>query len=90
MVSVEAEKHRKRGSHKTSKPLAPKPHKIANIKNKKKKNEAKVDEKINDDCFLASASEQHNFFLNEFQSANDIQLSSLELESIKGPISTSL
>jgi protein CMS1 len=31
-----------------------------------------------------SAAEQLSFFINQFQSANGVQLSSLELESLKG------
>lgn len=94
MVSVKAEKQPTGGSLKTSKSLAPKPpkttttkhHNNNNIKKKKKTRDVnkvtKTDENTDTNC-SASAEEQLRFFLNEFQSANDIRLSSLELESIK-------
>ncbi|KAH7573378.1 hypothetical protein ACOSP7_007025 [Xanthoceras sorbifolium] len=88
MVSVKAEKPPKRASLKNSKSLAPEAAKTKPEKKKKKtrngNKETKTDENSNNYLVQpASASEQLGFFLNEFQSANDIHLSSLELESIK-------
>lgn len=59
------------------------------IKKKKDKNKSvennKNDDVVqNNDVKPASASELLSFFLNQFQSANAVQLSSLELDSIKG------
>lgn len=94
MGSLNAEKlSKKKASLKTKpKSVAPKgaaaPTKYK--KTKQQKNTTKKAKNVNgnNEVQAASASEQLSFFLNEFQSANDIQLSSLELESIKGHIST--
>ncbi|KAK2641727.1 hypothetical protein Ddye_023490 [Dipteronia dyeriana] len=87
MVSVKAGKPLKKGSLKNSKPLAPKAAKTKHEKKKKTRSdneETKTDENSKNGLVKpTSASEQLSFFLNQFQSANDIQLSSLELESIK-------
>ncbi|TXG72815.1 hypothetical protein EZV62_001394 [Acer yangbiense] len=89
MVSVKAGKPPKKCSLKNSKPLSPKAAKTKHEKKKKKKTrndnkETKTDENSKKGLVQpASASEQLSFFVNQFQCANDIQLSSLELESIK-------
>lgn len=98
MGSLDAEKLSKKKASLKAKPksVAPKAAAIP-AKYKKKKGQKNTTRKAknengNDEVQApsasASASEQLSFFLNEFQSANGIQLSSLELESIKGHIST--
>lgn len=96
MGSLDAEKLSKKKASLKAKPksVAPKAAAIP-TKYKKKKGQKNTTRKAenengNDEVQApsASASEQLSFFLNEFQSANGIQLSSLELESIKGHIST--
>lgn len=100
MGSLDAEKLSKKKASLKAKPksVAPKAAAIP-TKYKKKKGQKNTTRKAknengNDEVQApsasasASASEQLSFFLNEFQSANGIQLSSLELESIKGQIST--
>lgn len=100
MGSLDAEKLSKKKASLKAKPksVAPKAAAIP-TKYKKKKGQKNTTRKAknengNDEVQApsasasASASEQLSFFLNEFQSANGIQLSSLELESIKGRIST--
>lgn len=104
MGSLDAEKLSKKKASLKAKPksVAPKAAAIP-TKYKKKKGQKNTTRKAknengNDEVQApsasasasASASEQLSFFLNEFQSANGIQLSSLELESIKGHISYSL
>lgn len=89
MGSVKAEKSRslKNPKNKRKKPLAP-----TNLNNKKKSNKPQIQnpETNNNNEIIqkvqqpASASEQLSCFLNQFQSANGVQLSSLELESLKG------
>lgn len=56
-----------------------KKHKNNNIKNKTPNNDNNITK-----VQPASASEQLTFFLNQFESANGVQLSSLELESMQG------
>ncbi|XP_065865008.1 uncharacterized protein [Euphorbia lathyris] len=56
------------------------PKTLAKFKNKK---QPPTEQKQKKEEIPASASHHLNFFLNEFQSANGVQLSSLELESIK-------
>lgn len=93
MGSLDAEKLSKKKASLKAKPksVAPKAAAIPTKYKKKKgqknttrkaKNENGNDE-VQAPSASASASEQLSFFLNEFQSANGIQLSSLELESIK-------
>lgn len=97
MGSLDAEKLSKKKASLKAKPksVAPKAAAIP-TKYKKKKGQKNTTRKAknengNDEVQApsasasasASASEQLSFFLNEFQSANGIQLSSLELESIK-------
>ena len=66
------------------------PSKKINLKKKtginKKTDQSKNEENQNksEASTPASASQQLSFFINEFQSANGVQLSSIELESIKG------
>jgi len=66
------------------------PSKKINFKKKtginKKTDQSKNEENQNksEASTPASASQQLGFFINEFQSANGVQLSSIELESIKG------
>ena len=90
MGSVKAEKSRslKNPKNKRKKPLAP-----TNLNNKKKSKKPRIQnpETNNNNNEIiqkvqppASASEQLSCFLNQFQSANGVQLSSLELESLKG------
>ena len=90
MGSVKAEKSRslKNPKNKRKKPLAP-----TNLNNKKKSKKPRIQnpETTNNNNEIiqkvqqpASASEQLSCFLNQFQSANGVQLSSLELESLKG------
>ena len=88
MGSVKAEKSRslKNPKNKRKKPLAP-----TNLNNQKKSKKPRIQntETNNSEIFQkvqqpASASEQLSCFLNQFQSANGVQLSSLELESLKG------
>ncbi|XP_075662461.1 uncharacterized protein LOC142631967 isoform X1 [Castanea sativa] len=91
MGSVRAEKSRslKNPKNKRKKPLAP-----TNLNNKKKSKKPRIqnpetnnnnnnNEIIQKVQQPASASEQLSCFLNQFQSANGVQLSSLELESLK-------
>ncbi|KAG8644272.1 protein CMS1 [Manihot esculenta] len=89
MVSGKVEKPSKRKSSLKN----PKPH--PKFKKKKKnqppkadKNESKTKSssdinEVTPASASASASELRSFFINEFQSANGLQLSSIELESIK-------
>ena len=87
MGSVKAEKSRslKNPKNKRKKPLA-----STNLNNKKfKKPRIQNPETTNNEIVQkvqqpASATEQLSCFLNQFQSANGVQLSSLELESLKG------
>lgn len=98
MGSLDAEKLSKKKASLKAKPksVAPKaaavPTKYKKKKGQKNTTRKAKNENGNDEvqAASASASEQLSFFLNEFQSANGIQLSSLELESIKGHISYSL
>lgn len=100
MGSLDAEKLSKKKASLKAKPksVAPKaaavPTKYKKKKGQKNTTRKAKNENGNDEVQApsasASASEQLSFFLNEFQSANGIQLSSLELESIKGHISYSL
>uniref|UniRef100_A0A7N2MUQ4 Uncharacterized protein n=1 Tax=Quercus lobata TaxID=97700 RepID=A0A7N2MUQ4_QUELO len=90
MGSVKPEKSRslKNPKNKRKKPLAP-----TNLNNKKKSKKPRIqnpetnnnnnNEIIQKVQQPASASEQLSCFLNQFQSANGVQLSSLELESLK-------
>ena len=88
MGSVKAEKSRslKNPKNKRKKPLAP-----INLNKKKKSKKPRIQnpETTNNEIVQkvqqpASATEQLSCFLNQFQSANGVQLSSLELESLKG------
>ena len=93
MGSVKAEKSRslKNPKNKRKKPLAP-----TNLNNKKKSKKPRIqnpetnnNNNNNNEIIQkvqppASASEQLSCFLNQFRSANGVQLSSLELESLKG------
>lgn len=92
MGSLDAEKlSKEKSSRKTKqpKPIAPKvaavPTKYKKKKRQKNSTKKAKNENGNNEvqAASASASEQLSFFLNEYQSANNIQLSSLELESIK-------
>ncbi|KAK7857059.1 protein cmss1 [Quercus suber] len=90
MGSVKAEKSRspKNPKNKRKKPLAP-----TNLNNKKKSKKPRIQKpetnNYNNNEIIqkvqqpATASEQLSCFLNQFQSANGVQLSSLELESLK-------
>ena len=91
MGSVKAEKSRslKNPKNKGKKPLAPtnlnnKKFKKPRIQNPETNNNNNNNEIIQKVQLPASASEQLSCFLNQFQSANGVQLSSLELESLKG------
>ena len=92
MGSVKAEKSRslKNPKNKRKKPLAPtnlntkKKSKKPRIQNPETNNNNNNNEIIQKVQLPASASEQLSCFLNQFQSANGVQLSSLELESLKG------
>lgn len=53
------------------------------ITSKKKKAKTKTSDKNNSSLGLATAAEQLSFFVDQYQSANGVQLSVLELESIK-------
>ncbi|XP_057958815.1 protein CMS1 [Malania oleifera] len=96
MVSLKSEKDPTKPSTKNpSKSLRPRGPKIkskkknvkANTKNRNKnEGNTEINSNNNDNCKtveVASASQQLSFLLDEFQSANGVQLSSLELESIK-------
>ncbi|KAJ0092957.1 hypothetical protein Patl1_26235 [Pistacia atlantica] len=67
--------------------LAPKQYKTKTKFKKNKNNHIKTKTPNNENSKIklqpASASEQLSFFLNQFESANGVQLSSLELESIQ-------
>ncbi|GFP80679.1 protein cmss1 [Phtheirospermum japonicum] len=52
-------------------------------KKKKTENEIAIGESKNDVVICPTASQQLSFFLNQYQSANSFQLSSLELDSLK-------
>lgn len=61
--------------------------KIKSNGKKKKEIEAKVDkQQRNDAAQLATASQQLEFFVHQYQSGNGAQLSSLELDSLKGDL----
>lgn len=71
-------KHSEHGKHKKP-PLAPNKPKFKKTNNKKNNNVVvSVEEEA------TTPSQQLSFFLNHYQLTNKIQLSSLELDSIKG------
>lgn len=93
MGSVKAKKHSSSIDPKNKqKPLGPERAKTK-LKSNKKEKITKADLIVNDESnkeisqevLPASGAEQQlSFFLDQFQSANRVQLSSIELESIKG------
>lgn len=100
MGSLTAEKHsNSKNPNIKQKRLGPKraKTKLKSKKKKRDKNEAELIQNIqsshenNEEAHPASAAKrQLCFFLDQFQSANGVQLSSLELESIKGTFYSAL
>ncbi|KAK9288880.1 hypothetical protein L1049_017346 [Liquidambar formosana] len=85
MASGKADKTSKTSFKNPNKRLPLGPNRAKKNKTKKKVNKTKKNQNNNESNGVqrASASQQLSFFLNQFQSANGVQLSSLELESIK-------
>lgn len=79
-------KHTKHAKHnKRSPPLAPNKPKFKKT-NKNHNNNNNVEVAVEE---ATTPSQQLSFFLNHYQSSNKIQLSSLELDSIKGSVFSS-